>query len=163
MKTYKSLLTCFFLVMVITLSAQENKEVAAIRAVLEKETLSFNNTNRKDWEDTWLKAPHAYWSYSDSTGTSYVEGWENISKTFDEYFKTQVSSRPIDVAHQSSKVSIERTWHHIRVYGNGAYAHYTQKVKDNINLEETSQIRVLEKKDGKWKVVCVGVIRYYTK
>ncbi len=162
MKTYKSLLTCFFLVMVITLSAQENKEVAAIKAVLEKETLSFSNVNRKDWEDTWLKAPHAYWSYSDSTGTSYIEGWENISKSFDEYFKTQVSSRNIDVA-KGSKLSIDRTWHHIRVYGTGAYAHYTQKVKDNINHDETSQIRVLEKKDGKWKVVCVGVIAYYPK
>jgi hypothetical protein len=144
-------------------TAQDSKEIAAIKAVLEKETQSFFNVSRKDWEDTWSKVPYAYWSYSDSTGTSFIEGWDNIAKSFDEYFKTQVASRNIDVAHQSSKITIDRKWHDIRVYGNGAYVHYTQKVRDNIDHDETSQIRVLEKKDGKWKVICVGVIAYYPK
>ena len=143
--------------------AQDSKEVAAIKAVLEKETQSFFNVNRKEWEDTWMKVPYAYWSYSDSTGTSFIEGWDNISKSFEDYFKTQVASRTIDVAHQSSQVTIERKWHDIRIYGNGAYVHYTQKVNDNIDHDETSQIRVLEKKDGKWKVICVGVIAFYPK
>ena len=164
MKTYKYFfITCICLIAAMTALAQDPKEVTAIKAVLEKETQSFFNVNRKDWEDSWMKVPYAYWSYSDSTGTSYIEGWENISKSFDEYFRTQVSSRPIDVAHQSSKITLERTWHDIRVYGNGAYVHYTQKVKDNIAHDETSQIRVLEKKDGKWKVICVGVIAFYPK
>jgi len=144
-------------------TAQDSKEVAAIKAVLEKETQSFFNVNRKDWEDTWMKVPYAYWSYSDSTGTSFIEGWDNISKSFEDYFKTQISNRPIDVAHQSSKITIDRKWHDIRVYGNGAYVHYTQRVNDKIDHDETSQIRVLEKKDGKWKVICVGVIAFYPK
>jgi hypothetical protein len=42
--------------------------------------------------------------YSDSTGTSFIEGWEGIQKSFDDYFKTQKSSRTIDVAHQKSEV-----------------------------------------------------------
>lgn len=164
MKTYKYFfITSVCLLVAMTAMAQDPKEVTAIKAVLEKETQSFFNVNRKDWEDTWMKVPYAYWSYSDSTGTSYIEGWENISKSFDEYFKTQISSRPIDVAHQSSKLTIDRTWHDIRIYGNGAYVHYTQKVKDTIDHDETSQIRVLEKKDGKWRVICVGVIAFYPK
>ncbi len=164
MKTYKYLIVAsLFLLAVMSASAQDPKEVAAIKAVLEKETQSFFNVNRKDWEDTWMKSPYSYWSYSDSTGTSFIEGWENIAKSFDEYFKTQVASRNIDVAHSSAKVQIDRKWHDIRIYGNGAYVHYTQKVKDNIAHDETSQIRVLEKKDGKWKVICVGVIAYYPK
>jgi len=164
MKTYKYFfIVCLCILAALTASAQDSKEVAAIKSVLEKETQSFFNVNRKDWEDTWMKVPYAYWSYSDSTGTSYIEGWDNISKSFDDYFKTQVSSRPIDVAHQKAKIDIERKWHEIRVYGTGAYVHYTQKVKDNIAHDETSQIRVLEKKDGKWKVICVGVIAFYPK
>jgi hypothetical protein len=165
MKTYTYFLMIIGICSLVTLPAvaQDSKEVAAIKAVLEKETQSFFNVNRKEWEDSWLKVPYAYWSYSDSTGTSFIEGWDNISKSFDEYFKTQVASRNIDVAHQSSKLSIDRKWHDIRIYGNGAYVHYTQKVKDNIDHDETSQIRVLEKKDGKWKVICVGVIAYYPK
>ncbi len=164
MKTSKYLIIISLLfVNIISATAQNPKDVAAIKAVLEKETQSFFNVNKKDWEDTWLKVPYAYWSYSDSTGTSYIEGWDNISKSFEEYFKTQVSSRPIDVAHQAAKLTIDRTWHDIRIYGTGAYVHYTQKVNDNIDHDETSQIRVLEKKDGKWKVICVGVIAFYPK
>ena len=164
MKTYNYVLFAgLCLLGALSASAQDSKEVTAIKAVLEKETQSFFNVNRKDWEDTWMKVPYSYWSYSDSTGTSFIEGWDNISKSFDEYFKTQVSSRPIDVAHQKANITIERKWHDIRVYGNGAYVHYTQKVNDKIDHDETSQIRVLEKKDGKWKVICVGVIANYPK
>jgi len=162
MKTHNYfVMTLIGMIFVTYTHAQDSKEVAAIKAVLEKETQAFFDVNRKDWEDSWLKVPYAYWSYSDSTGTSFIEGWENISKSFDEYFKTHVANRPIDVAHQSANVKIERKWHDIRVYGNGAYVHYTQKVQDNIDRDETSQIRVLEKKDGKWKVICVGVIAFY--
>ena len=88
--------------------AQDSKDIAAIKSVIERETLSFFNVNQKEWEDSWNKVPYAYWSYSDSTGTSYIEGWDNISKNFSDYFKTQKSSRPIDVAFQSAKVKIER-------------------------------------------------------
>lgn len=164
MNTSKSTLILSIIMLATTsVFAQDPKEIAAIKSVIEKETLSFFNVNQKDWEDSWQKVPYAYWSYSDSTGTSYIEGWDNISKNFNEYFKTQVSNRPIDVAHQSAKVTIERKWHDIRVYGTGAYVHYTQRVMDNVDRDETSQIRVLEKKDGKWRVICVGAIAVYPK
>jgi hypothetical protein len=159
--TYLLALVVLFLPLAASSQSANSKEIAAIKAVIEKETLSFFNVNQKDWEDSWLKVPYAYWSYSDSTGTSYIEGWENIAKSFADYFITQKPSRPIDVAHQNSQVIIEREWHDIRVYGTGAYAHYTQKVNDNLDRDKTSQIRVLEKKDGKWKVVVVGAIAVY--
>jgi hypothetical protein len=144
-----------------TAAAQDDK--AAIKAIIEKETQAFFNVDRKEWEDTWVHAPYVYWSYSDSTGTSFVEGWDALAKNFDEYFRTQVSGRNIDVAHQSSKLTIDRVWKEIRVYGNGAFAHYIQRVKDGaVERDQTSQIRILEKgKDGKWKVVCVGAIASY--
>jgi len=145
-------------------AAQNDKEVAAIKAVIEKETSSFLNVDRKGWDDSWMHVPYAYWSYSDSTGTNFLEGWDAVSRYFDEYFRTQQSSRQIDVAHQSETLIVERAWKEIRVYGNGAFAHYIQKVKDkNIYRDETSQIRIMEKKDGKWKVVCVGAIASYPK
>jgi hypothetical protein len=164
MKTCKSFLLAGLLTLMISaVSAQDNKEIAAIKAVIEKETISFFNLNRKDWEDSWLHVPYAYWSYSDSTGTSFIEGWDGVLKSFDEYFRTHVPSRQIDVAHQSAQVKIDRTWLSVRLYGNGAYVRYKQKVNDNIDHDETSQIRILEKKDGKWKVVCVGAIAAYPK
>ncbi len=164
MKTVKYLfLAGLFSLMISSLAAQDAKEVAAIKAVIEKETQSFFSVNRKDWEDSWLQTPYAYWSYSDSTGTSFIEGWAGIKKSFDEYFTTHKASRQIDVAHQSSAVKIDRSYQSIRVYGNGAYVRYTQHVKDDIDRDETSQVRILEKKDGKWKIVCVGAIASYPK
>jgi hypothetical protein len=163
MKTNYLLLTGLLSLMISSLVAQDAKEVAAIKAVIEKETQSFFSVNRKDWEDSWLQSPYAYWSYSDSTGTSFIEGWAGIKKSFDEYFTTHKASRAIDVAHQSATVKIDRTYQSFRVYGNGAYVRYTQHVKDDIDRDETSQVRILEKKDGKWKIVCVGAIASYPK
>lgn len=135
-------------------SYAQEKDVAAIKAVIAKETSSFMNVDYNAWSDTWLKVPYAYWSYSDSTDTSFVEGWQNLTKTFNEYFKT---AKP-------SKATITNEWQEIRIYGNGAYVRFIQKVKDEIDRDETSQMRVLEKtKDGKWKVICVGAIAKYNK
>src|SRR5882757_3641176 len=106
MKIKPILAACLFLASVAPAFSQD--EVAAIKAAIEKETSSFQNVDRKSWEDSWLKAPYAYWSYSDSTGTSFVKGWDAITKSFDTYFKTQVSARQIDVAKKG--VTIERSW-----------------------------------------------------
>lgn len=128
-------------------------DIAAIKEVIAKETLSFFTVDRAGWESCWLKVPYAYWSYSDSTATSFVEGWEALNKTFDSYFKT---AKP-------SKAEITNEWLDIKVFGNGAYVRFVQKVKDEIDHDITSQVRVLEKKDGKWKVICVGAIAKYPK
>ena len=147
----------------VSISAISQDDTAAIKAVIEKETNSFFNVNRKDWEDVWLHVPYAYWSYSDSTGTNFVEGWEAINKSFNDYFTTQVSNRQIDVAKQSG-VTIERTFKEFRIYGSGAFVQYTQEVKNSkIHYDQTSQIRILEKKGGKWKIVSVNVIAKYPK
>jgi hypothetical protein len=143
-----------------SVSAQD--EIKAIKAAIERETFSFQSVDRKNWEDSWLKVPYAYWSYSDSTGTSFVQGWEAINKSFDTYFKTQVPGRQIDVVHKGGILSIERAWGDIRIYKNGAYVQYIQKVKDGlIHRDETSQIRFLEKTNGQWKIVYVGIIAKY--
>jgi hypothetical protein len=159
--TPRILIPGLFWLLFLTASAQDDK--AAIKAVIEKETSSFFNLDRKAWEETWLQTPYAYWSYSDSTGTSFIEGWDVINKNFSEYFKTKIPNRQIDVAHQSNdNIAIERIWKDLRVYGTGAYAQYVQKVKDNnIHRDETSQIRILEKKNGKWKIVYVAAIAKY--
>jgi hypothetical protein len=132
--------------------AQSGDHVA-IKAVVAKETSAFMNVDYKGWSDTWLKAPYSYWSYSDSTGTSFVEGWEALNKAFDEYFKT---SKP-------SKALITNEWQEVRVYGSGAYVRFVQKVKDDIDHDETSQMRVLEKTKDGWKVICMGAIAKYPK
>ena len=143
-------------------SSNPESEIAAIKQAIELETTSFYKVDREIWAASWTQTPYAYWSYSDSTGTSFLEGWETINNNFDGYFKTQIPNRNIDVAHPEDELIIERDYKEFRVYGNGAFVQYTQKVKDNqINRDETSQIRVLEKQNGKWLLAYVGIIAKY--
>ena len=127
------------------------KDVVAIKEVIARETYSYFTVNRKNWEDCWLKVPYAYWSYGDSTWASFVDGWDAINKNFDTYFKTAKPSR----------IEITNEWSHIKIYGNSAYVRFVQKVKDQIDHDDTSQVRVLEKKDGQWKIVCVAAVAIY--
>jgi hypothetical protein len=154
MKTYsKAFLSCAVIICPFVLVFGQGKDIEAIKAVISKETTSYFNVDYKNWSETWVQAPYSYWSYSDSTATSYVEGWEALNKTFDSYFKKSKPSRAI----------ITNDWKEIRVYGNGAYARFVQKVKDDIDRDETSQMRVLEKTKDGWKVICVGAIAIYPK
>ena len=137
-------------------------EIEAIKQVIEKETNAFHKVDKAGWEASWTQTPYAYWSYSDSTGTSFIEGWEDINDNFNEYFTTQVPNRNIDVAHPDDELVIERDYKEFRVYSNGAFVQYTQRVKDQlIKRDATSQIRVLEKQNGKWLITYVGIIARY--
>jgi hypothetical protein len=157
-----TILAILFLLAASCTAPNDQNEIEAIKKAIELETSSFYKVDEPAWEGSWIQTPYAYWSYSDSTGTSFIEGWDNINKNFDGYFKTQIASRNIDVAHPEADLVIERDWREFRVYGNGAFVQYAQRVKDKqINRDETSQIRVMEKKDGKWLVAYVGIIAKY--
>jgi hypothetical protein len=159
----KPLLILIMFLSVLSCNAPSGQnEIEAIKKAIESETYSFYKLEKQNWENTWTQTPYAYWSYSDSTGTSFLEGWDKITQNFDGYFKTQIPNRNIDVAHPDDDLIIERDWKEFRVYGDGAFVQYTQRVKDKlIDRDETSQIRVLEKKDGKWLVSYVGIIAKY--
>jgi hypothetical protein len=123
-------------------------ESAAIKAVLEKETKAFVEIDYKTWADTWAHVPYAFWSLADTTDVNSFSGWDNINASFAEYFKSS----------KASTAKIERTWLHIKVYGNSAYVRFTQNVIDDINRPGQAQVRLLEKINGQWKIVLVSVI-----
>ena len=133
--------------------AQTESDKEAIKSVITRETSSFFNVDREHWSQTWMQTPYAYWSFADSSAASFLDGWETINKTFDEYFRNQ----------KPSQAQITDEWIEVRVYGNGAFARFIQTLRDGIDTEVTSQMRVLEKQNGKWKVVCVGVTAKYPK
>jgi hypothetical protein len=151
--TTKFLILAFWLFSQLSSTFAQTKEVDAIKAVISKETSSYFNVDYKGWADTWLKVPYAYWSYSDSTNTSFVESWDALDKSKASYFKNSKPSRAV----------ITNEWQEVRVYGNGAYVRFIQRVKDDIDRDETSQMRVLEKTKEGWKVICVAAIARYPK
>ena len=128
--------------------AQKKNDNAAIKALIERETKAFFEIDYKTWADSWAHTPYSFWSFADTTDVNSFSGWENIDKGFSQYFKT---AKP-------SKAEIERTWVDIKIFGNGAYARFTQHVKDNSGRQPQAEVRVLEKINGQWKIVCVNVI-----
>lgn len=144
---------CFFLM--ISASAQKVSKVSdvdAIKSVIEQETKAFFGIDYKTWMESWVHTPAAYWSYADTTGVNYFEGWKAIEVGFTDYF---VTSKPSDIR-------IERTWQEIKVYGDGAYARFKQRlITDGVPGPEQVEIRVLEKDKAKnsWKILLVGVLK----
>lgn len=136
----------FFLSLLFGTSAfAQEAEKEAIRRVVMQETESYLGVDYETWSDTWVQAPVAYWSFSDKDGSQFISGWDNIQKTFESYFQSQ----------KPSKHKISYTWQDIRVYAGGAYVRFQQKSDDGRRQEVTDQIRVLEKKDGKWRIICM--------
>ncbi len=147
MKSLKLFLPALLLLVSITGSAQK-KDIEAIKAVIEQETKAFFQIDKTTWSDSWVHEPYSFWSFADTTDVNSFSGWASIEKGFADYFRT---AKP-------SNATIDRTWHDIKVFGNGAYARFTQKVNDNSHRPLQEEIRVLEKVKGAWKIVCVSVI-----
>lgn len=123
-------------------------DTEAIKKVIERETKAFFEIDQQTWKDSWINANYAFWSFADTTDVNSFSGWASIEKGFAEYFRTAKPSNAV----------IDRTWHDIKIFGNGAYARFTQKVRDNTNRPPQEEVRVLEKVKGQWKIVCVSVI-----
>lgn len=139
---------CLLVCSAVSTIAQKNNDVEAIKALIEKETTAFFEIDYNTWASSWAQTPYAFWSFADTTDVNSFSGWQNINAGFTEYFRT---AKP-------SKAKIERNWLDIKVYGNGAYARFTQHVSDNTARPPQAEIRVLEKIKGTWKIVCVNVI-----
>jgi hypothetical protein len=129
-------------------SSAANDE-SVIKSIIEKETQAFFEIDQKSWSGYWAQVPYAFWSFADTTDVNSFSGWDEIKKGFDNYFKT---SKP-------SAAKINRDWHTIRINGTMAYIRFTQTVDDgNSQRPPQAEVRVMEKINGDWKIVCVSVI-----
>jgi hypothetical protein len=131
---------------------QKINDADAIKAVIERETKAYFGVDYKNWIESWSHVPYAYWSYADTAGINYFEGWKAIEIGFNDYF---VTSKP-------SRINIDREWEDLRVYKDGAYARFKQTLTtDGVRGPVQTEIRVLErdKKDNNWKIVLVAVLK----
>jgi hypothetical protein len=128
--------------------APPSDETALIKETIDRESKAFFQIDYKTWSDCWVHTPYAYWSFADTTDVNFFEGWDAINRGFADYFRTQ----------KPSSTKMERHWLEIKVYGNSAYARFTQKIMDELGRDEQAEVRVLEKQNGQWRIVHVGVI-----
>ena len=139
------------LLLSLSATAQKTTDEEAIKAVIEQETKAYFSVDYDNWINSWSHVPYAYWSYADTAGLNHFAGWKAIEIGFNDYF---ITTRP-------SRIEIDRTWEHLRIYKDGAYARFRQAVITNgVRGPEQTEIRVLEKnKDKQWKIVLVGVLK----
>jgi hypothetical protein len=130
-----------------TATSSANDE-SVIKSIIEKETQAFFEIDQKEWASYWAPVSYAFWSFADTTDVNSFSGWEDIYKGFDNYFKT---SKP-------STAKIKRDWLHIKIHGNMAYIRFTQNVDDESQRPPQAEVRVMEKINGVWKIICVSVI-----
>ncbi len=143
-RIFLPLLATLCLALPLATTAQE-AEKEAIRRLVMQETESYLGVDHEAWASTWLQVPYAYWSFSDKDGSQFISTWETIDRTFQSYFESQ----------KPTKARISYTWQDIRVYTNGAYVRFQERSDDGRRVEVTDQIRVLEKRDGRWKIICM--------
>lgn len=136
-------LVALLLLLTPVVARAQDSEKEAIKRVIMSETESYLGIDQANWSAAWLPVSYAYWSFSDKDGSQAISGWDNIRQTFDQYFQSQ----------KPSKAKITYTWLEIRVYTQGAYVRFKEKADDGNRIEITDQVRMLEKKDGKWKII----------
>lgn len=134
------------------------KEKAAIKQVIENETQSFFGRDYNKWKSNYAQTDYAFqaWSNNDGTFDSNV-GWDDINKQIGKY----ISDNPEPV---SSHPKVERKNMLFKFYGdNVAYLTWDQFNSDQEmkNFHHSKEVRLMEKIDGQWKIVCVSAFWDY--
>ena len=133
-------------------------EKKAINATIEKETQSFFARDYEAWKSNYAQTDYAFqaWSNNDGTFDSNV-GWTDINKQIGKY----ISENPEPL---SSHPKVERKNMMYKFYGdNVAYLTWDQfnSDKPEKNFHHSKEVRLMEKIDGQWKIVCVSAFWDY--
>lgn len=132
-----------------------NAEKDAIKALAQKESTSYYNRDYEAWADCWWHDASVI--HMDPMTFNYYEtiGWDSLNAQRRDNFNTE-QERP--------KRKVDWSDWHIKVDQNLAWAYFTATesmestqgaVESSINKRE---LRIAEKRDGKWKLTCVVAI-----
>ena len=141
-----------------TQSVNIEKEKKAINATIEKETQSFFARDYEAWKSNYAQTDYAFqaWSNDDGSFDSNV-GWDDINKQIGKY----ITDNPEPV---SSHPKVERKNMLYKFYGdNVAYLTWDQfnSDKPEKNFHHSKEVRLMEKINGEWKIVCVSAFWDY--
>jgi hypothetical protein len=133
--------------------ANQERDKKAITEVIENETKSFFARDYDAWKSNYAQTDYAFqaWSNDDGTFDSNV-GWEDINKQIGRYIADNpepVSSHPI----------VERKNMKFKFFDDDvAYLTWDQfnSDKQEKNFHHSKEVRLVEKIDGQWKIVCVS-------
>jgi len=130
---------------------------AAIMKVVQEETTAFWNKDYKALARHWVHAGYVQHHHRSPVGGIIVlKGWGPISKAIKQYIEQNTNTNPRANKAKRKKVSL-------RVGKDIAWISYEQHEIDSgePGMDKPAlsrETKILEKHDGKWKIVFVGVV-----
>ncbi len=131
------------------------KEEAAIKEVIASESRAFWEKNYEAWADCWLPADYVrvigWW---EKGGVTVYEGWERISGEMSALMDKYPEPNPQNEINENFNVRISNTMAWVTFDQIGS-----DTGEDAMDMPgKVPNTRVLEKVNGKWKLVYVGWI-----
>ncbi|MDB5121261.1 MAG: hypothetical protein JWN56_2479 [Sphingobacteriales bacterium] len=127
------------------------KEKTAIRKVIENETKSFFERDYNSWAQNYAHTDYAFQAWSNRDGTFDANvGWTDINDQLGKY----ISDNP-----EKTHPVVERKNMLFKFFDeNLAYLIWDQfnSDLDKKNFHHSKEVRLMEKINGQWKIVCVS-------
>jgi len=111
------------------------------------ESKYFWGRNYDKWQDTYVHAPYISRMTATKDGVHYLQGWVDWNDEVKELSRT-------DPDPQEYEGVVYKYNYIFRIYGKGAWVSFEQMD----NGTKTLETRILEKVNGKWKIVMVGLV-----
>ena len=130
------------------------KEKAAIKAVIAKETETYYRQDFEGWKSTYLESPdfrmRGYWEGFPEK-ISFHNGFESLKEMKRKQFEqnqTLWQGSTEERSNESIRVSRDMAWY---TFDQLSYEKDTRKL-----LGKSLETRILEKQDGEWKIAYLG-------
>lgn len=138
----------------------EAAEKKAVLATLEQETACFYQRDYACWKETWAQTAYVFqaWNNADGTYDSSV-GWQQVDERIGKFIR----ENPVQGG-GSSHPKVERRNMVFKFYGdNAVYMTWDQYNSDREvkNYKLSKEVRLLEKQNGRWKIVNVSAFWDY--
>ncbi len=138
----------------------EAKEKIAIVQTIEEETARFYARDYAGWSNYFAQTDYAFQGWNNPDGTFGASvGWKDLDAKTDQYMK----ANPVPPG-GSSHPKVERKNMIFKFYGeNAAFLTWDQyNMDENLkNYYHSRESRIMEKIDGKWKIVNVSAFWDY--
>ena len=103
--------------------------------------------NWKNGKKLYVHEDYVCWTAATRDGVRRYEGWDAWLQEVEKLFAESPEPQPY-------KEVVKKEGYVIRIYGSGAWVSFTQ---DNDGTK-TTETRIMEKVDGKWKIAMVQLI-----
>ncbi len=143
----RKLLIVLFLALSAASLFSQSTEKESILKMAKSETEAYLKGNLEEWQSYRVKSNDASATFVSSSGYNYIKSYDSVNKEFIPVLKRMPK--------MTFNVKISNPV--IKVNGNLAWAEYNQVIttttKDTTETTPSKEMRVLNKENGKWKIL----------